>query len=424
MSDISRRKFVTTAAAAGAGLTIVPRHVLGRGFQAPSDTVNIATVGVGGMGRSNTLALASQNIVAFCDIDDRLLEGTLKQIQGMAAKAPAQGQRPPQGRPGQRPPSKAQLAANERRARVDRMASLKRFADEQIPRLKRYRDYREMLDKQKDLDGIVVATPDHMHAAIATAAMDLGKHVYVQKPLCWSVEEARVLAKKAGANKKIVTQMGNQGHSSDGARTGYELIRSGAIGDVREVHVWTNRPLGFWPQGIPRPEPRGQDMRGTEGACGRSTRWASTPSPTLSWDLFSARAGVHYPVHPATGAAGPIGAGLRRHGRAPVDSVLALDPGPDTIETVSTRSTGLLPRFDHHYEFRRAAHATVKLMHDGGPPPNRRSWRRETNKEGGSRRQQGQGAPRQLWIEVADVPDSLKSVGDPPRRGPHHDQHE
>ena len=112
-----------------------------------------------------------------------------------------------------------------------------------------------MLDKQKDIDAIVVATPDHMHAVIALAAMDLNKHVYVQKPLCWSVEEARALAKKAKEKPSVVTQMGNQGHSSDGSRTGYEYIRGGAIGDVREVHVWTNRPLGFWPQGIPRPAP-------------------------------------------------------------------------------------------------------------------------------------------------------------------------
>ena len=122
--------------------------------------------------------------------------------------------------------------------------------DEQLPKIERYRDYREMLEKQKDIDGIIVATPDHMHAPIASAAMDLGKHVYVQKPLCWSVEEARTLAKKAKEHPKIVTQMGNQGHSRDEARLGYEYITSGAIGDVREVHVWTNRPLGYWPQGF------------------------------------------------------------------------------------------------------------------------------------------------------------------------------
>ncbi len=125
----------------------------------------------------------------------------------------------------------------------------------QLPKIQKYRDYREMLEKQKDIDAVIIATPDHMHAAIAVAAMDAGKHVYVQKPLCWSVDEARVLSKKAKDNPKLVTQMGNQGHSRDEARLGYEYITSGAIGEVREVHVWTNRPLGYWPQGVPRPGP-------------------------------------------------------------------------------------------------------------------------------------------------------------------------
>ena len=111
-----------------------------------------------------------------------------------------------------------------------------------------------MLEKQKDIDAVVIATPDHMHAPIACMAMDLGKHVYVQKPLCWSVEEARVLAKKA-KDRKIVSQMGNQGHSLDDSRTSVEHIAAGTIGEIREVHVWTNRPLGYWPQGVPRPKP-------------------------------------------------------------------------------------------------------------------------------------------------------------------------
>ena len=110
-----------------------------------------------------------------------------------------------------------------------------------------------MLAKEKGIDAVVVATPDHMHAVVAKAAMDLGKHVYVQKPLTWSVHEARVLRQTALANTKLVTQMGNQGHSSDGARLINEWIRAGVIGPVREVHVWTNRPARYWPQGIPRP---------------------------------------------------------------------------------------------------------------------------------------------------------------------------
>src|SRR5688500_6569185 len=131
MSDISRRRFLTTTAAAGAGLTIVPRHVLGRGFQAPSDTVNVATVGFGGMGGSNTRRLMSQNIVAICDVDDALVDAQLKRMQDDAARTPAAAQQP-------QPAiviSKAQAAANARRPRIDNMAALRRFTGEQMPRL-------------------------------------------------------------------------------------------------------------------------------------------------------------------------------------------------------------------------------------------------------------------------------------------------
>ena len=151
-------------------------------------------------------------------------------------------------------PSALQRAADEKwRPEPDRVL-LQRFVDEQLPRLKTYRDYREMLEKQKDLDAIIIATPDHMHAPIASAAMAAGKHVYVQKPMCWSVAEARHLAAQAAANPKLVTQMGNQGHSLDDARRGQDYLASGMLGDITEVHVWTNRPLAYWPQGVPRPK--------------------------------------------------------------------------------------------------------------------------------------------------------------------------
>ena len=135
---------------------------------------------------------------------------------GLAGSAPQQEPRS----------TAAQAAANQRRAPINELADLRRFMDQQLPKAQRYRDYRQMLDKQKDLDGIVVATPDHMHAIIASSAMDMGKHVYVQKPLCWSVQEARHLAQKAKTTK-VVTQMGNQGHSMDEARLGYEYITVG-----------------------------------------------------------------------------------------------------------------------------------------------------------------------------------------------------
>ncbi len=388
MSEISRRTFLTTTAA-GAGLTILPRHVLGRGFQAPSDTVNIATVGFGGMGGSNTRRLMSQNIVAICDVDDALVDAQLKRMADDATSVPASPQQP------QRQPamSKAQVTANARRPRIDNAAALRRFTSEQIPRLKRYRDYREMLDKQKDIDAIVVATPDHMHAVIALAAMDLNKHVYVQKPLCWSVEEARALAKKAKEKPSVVTQMGNQGHSSDGSRTGYEYIRGGAIGDVREVHVWTNRPLGFWPQGIPRPAPLGAGTsapRPLRFPSGRVTplmadalyREAAAIPSTLSWDLFLGVApdvDYHPIYHPhhwrgwvdwGQGALGDMGAHLIDH------PFQALNLGlPTVIETLSTPFNGVC--FPHatttYYQFpARGDMPAVKLTwYDGGLTPPR-----------------------------------------------------
>ena len=269
-SGVSRRDFVQSTAIAGAAWLIVPRHVLGRGMTAPSDLVNIAVVGINGQGGSNTQAVMSQNIVAICDVDDSLLEGRLTRWRTAASPPAAAGGRQGGGggagraggaaTPAPPPrwkdlgPSKLQQAADAKWTE-DGQANLRRFVDEQIPKLKRYRDYREMLDKQKDIDGVIVATPDHMHAAIASAAMAAGKHVYVQKPLGWSVAECRHLAKKAAENPKLVTQMGNQGHSSDGARQGREYLLAGAIGDVHEVHIYTNRPLGYWPQGVPRPAP-------------------------------------------------------------------------------------------------------------------------------------------------------------------------
>ena len=205
---ISRRRFVGGLAAA-TGVLIVPRRVLGgRGYQAPSDTVNIATVGyVHGMGSSNTRACRDQNIVALCDVD-------------------------------------------ESEAAIVRMRRSREPILDLFPKAARYRDYRVMLERQKDIDAVIVATPDHTHAVVAMAAMQLGKHVYVQKPLTRTISEARALT-EAGRRYKVVTQMGNQGHSGEGVRLIQEWIEDGAIGKVREVHCWTNRPI--WPQGMPRP---------------------------------------------------------------------------------------------------------------------------------------------------------------------------
>ena len=372
-AGVSRREFAQTAAAAATAFMIVPRHVLGQGMTPPSDLVNIATVGIGGMGGNNTQAVMSQNIVAICDCDTTLLNNRLDSWRRTVNPPPAaagQGRQGGQGGGGRqggrgggagraggtgapRPEwknfgaSKAQLAANEKWTQAGSGVNLKRFVDEQLPRVKTYRDYREMLEKQKDIDAVIVATPDHMHAVIASAAMDLGKHVYVQKPMCWSVHEARHLAKKA-ADKKVVTQMGNQGHSQDDARRGQEYIMAGAIGDVKEVHVWTNRPLAYWPQGIPRPSAPTSDpatLRWNNSGVTQRLAAAmngSYPVPdTLSWDLFLGVAPdveYHPLYHPfnwrgwvdwGQGALGDMGAHLVDH------PVWALQLGlPTVIETV------------------------------------------------------------------------------------------
>lgn len=198
----SRRKFIRNTSLAAAGFFIVPRHVLGRGYRAPSDKLNIAAIGAGGKGIVN-IELAynngAENIVSLCDVDDR-------------------------------------QAADSRKKH---------------PKASYYRDFREMLDKEgKTIDAVMISTPDHMHAVMALPCMQLGKHVYVEKPLTHDIYEARILTQAAG-KYKVVTQMGNQGSSSDGTRNVEAWVQQGVIGDVHTVHVWTNRPT--WPQGIATP---------------------------------------------------------------------------------------------------------------------------------------------------------------------------
>ncbi|WP_426325561.1 Gfo/Idh/MocA family protein [Pedobacter sp. R-06] len=199
----NRRDFIKTTAIAAAAFMIVPRHVLGGpGYLAPSDRLLVAGIGVGGKGQSDLSMFyksGKADIAFLCDVDDR-------------------------------------RAAN----------SIKAF-----PKAKYYKDWREMLDKEhKNFDAVSVSTPDHNHAIQALAAMQLGKHVYVQKPLTHDIYEARILT--AAAKKyKVVTQMGNQGASNDGPRQMKEWYEAGLIGDVHTVYAWTDRPV--WPQGIPRP---------------------------------------------------------------------------------------------------------------------------------------------------------------------------
>jgi predicted dehydrogenase len=380
---ISRRQFIETAAVTGVGMAIVPRHVLGRGFTAPSDLVNIASVGIGGMGHTNLANVASQNLVAICDVDWDYAGTSIERY----SRELEQRKNPPPPRAGQAP-----QAANPDPARAGQTTENYQRLVDQLPKAKRYSDYREMLAQQKDIDAIIVATPDHMHAPIALAAMDLGKHVYVQKPLCWCVDEARALAKKAKDNPKLVTQMGNQGHSHSESRMTVEYIQQGAIGDVREVHVWTNRPLGYWPQGLPRPDAsatanNGQPLpwngQGVEKRLAAAMAADGRPVPsTLNWDLFLGVAPVvpYHPVyHPfnwrgwvdwGQGALGDMGAHL-------IDFPFwSLELGmPTSVETISTPFNDVCypNATTTYYEFAaRGSKPAVKMTwYDGGLLPPR-----------------------------------------------------
>ncbi|WP_028298360.1 Gfo/Idh/MocA family protein [Olivibacter sitiensis] len=203
LSNLSRRRFLKGAGLAATGFMIVPRHVLGGvGYVAPSDKLQVAGIGVGGKGSSDINSFyesGKADIAYLCDVDDRRAAGSVAKF----------------------------------------------------PKAKYYKDYREMLDKEhKHIDAVSVSGPDHNHALHALAAMQLGKHVYVQKPLTHDIWEARVLT-DAAKKYQVVTQMGNQGASNDGPRLAREWFDAGVIGDVHTVYCWTDRPV--WPQGIPWP---------------------------------------------------------------------------------------------------------------------------------------------------------------------------
>ncbi len=224
---MSRRTFMGAAASTAFAFSIVPGKVLGK--NAPSNKLNIAVIGASGRGGANLRGLQSENIVALCDADLERAKNSIRKNSG---------------------------------AKV-------------------FRDFRVMLDKmEKDIDAVVVSTPDHTHAVAAMAAMQRGKHVYCEKPLAHSIYEVRKLI-EAARKYKVATQMGNQGHSSEHIRLCCEWIADGAIRDVREVHAWSNRPMGGYafPSGLPRPKD-------------------TPPVPdTLDWDLWLGPA-QHRPYHP------------------------------------------------------------------------------------------------------------------------------
>jgi predicted dehydrogenase len=436
--EMSRRSFLEKAAVTSAAVSIVPRHVLGRGFTAPSDTLNIACVGVGGMGRSNLINLASQNLVAICDVDWAYTDRNLSRLDTDVANLQQHIDHPDAAPATPGKPAPPPVDPAKAKARLNEILHLK---NDLLPKAKRYSDFRVMLDQQKDIDAVVVATPDHMHAPIALAAMDLHKHVYVQKPLTWSVSEARQLSKRA-AETKVATQMGNQGHSLDDARKAVEYVWAGAIGEVREIHVWTDRPVGFWPQGVPRPKalPAGDppdmlkwDQGGVDERLAAAMASGTYPVPdTLSWDIFLG-VGPSVPYHPVyhpfnwrgwidwgCGAIGDMGAHL-------LDvSMWSLNLGlPTSIETVSTPFNGASYPSGSliFYEF--AARGTlppIKLTwYDGGLMPQKPEelGEEELVKEGGAILvgSKGKLMHRTYGAHPRLLPQSLEdSVGTPPQK--------
>ncbi|MAT13995.1 MAG: dehydrogenase [Planctomyces sp.] len=216
LNKTNRRDFLKQGAALSTAFWV--GHQIGYAApKSPLEKINFASIGVGGKGNSDSnSAAAAGNVVAICDIDVRQLK--------------------------------------------------KKAADRSFREAEQFNDFREMLDKMGDsIDAVTVSTPDHTHAAAALKAMKMGKACFCQKPLTWSIKEARMLREMA-EEKQVATQMGNQGTSYTGLREAVEVIRAGGIGDVTEVHVWTNRPV--WPSGISRPEDTGN------------------APPFVKWDLF------------------------------------------------------------------------------------------------------------------------------------------
>ena len=278
-NKISRRKFLGGAAFSAAAFMILPGSVLGlRGGTSANGKLNLAGIGIGGQGGNDVGAMAGENIVALCDVDQSYAAPIFKKY----------------------------------------------------PAAKKFTDFRRMLDEMKEIDGVVIGTPDHLHAFATMEAVRRGKHVYCEKPLTHSVWEARQVSAAARA-AKVATQMGNQGQASEPTRHLCELVWSGIIGSVREAHIWTDRPSQglfneYWPQGIARPKDE-------------------PPVPaTLDWDLWLGPA-PQRPYNPAylpfkwrgwwdfgTGALGDIGC----HAMDPVFRALKLG-APLSVQASSTR---------------------------------------------------------------------------------------
>ncbi len=315
---VSRRQFLGGTAVGALGITVLPSHVLGLGgATSPNEKLNIAAIGCAGQGGSDINNVATENIVALCDVDWRHAAGTFKKF----------------------------------------------------PNAKPYKDFRRMLDERnKEIDAVIVATPDHLHAFASMQAIKMGKHVYCEKPLTHSVWEARQIA-QAAREAKVATQMGNSGQASEGRRVLAETIADGAIGPVREAHLWTDRPSNglfneYWPQGVTRP-----------------TDTPAVPD-TLDWDLWVGPAPLrsyHHAYVPfkwrgwwdfGTGALGDIGC----HSFDPVFRALNLGH-PISVEASSTRvneeSYPLASMVTYQFPARGEMPALKLVWYDGGLRPPR-----------------------------------------------------
>lgn len=315
-STLPRRQFIKSATAAAAfGFQIVPRHVIGRGQIPPSEKVTLGCIGVGGQGGADLRDLYDTglaNIAALCDVD------------------------------------------------MDRAsASIRKHKNAVL-----YRDYRELIDKQKDIDAVLVATPDHVHAPASILAMRAGLHVYVEKPLAHTIAEARAMRDVAKETNRV-TQMGNQGHASEGIRLTREWIQAGVIGKVTEVHVWSDRPGKFWDtQGKPYP-----------------TEVVKVPKD-LDWNLWLGPA-KERPYHPdfcprkwrgwwdfGCGALGDMAV----HNADPAFYALDL-PAPDWVEAeTGPNNNQSFPEWNvitYHFPVRGERPAVKMVWYDGGKLPPR-----------------------------------------------------
>jgi predicted dehydrogenase len=309
--SLNRREALLRLGGAGLASLCLDRIHIPAWASSPNERLNIAVVGCGGQGAENLKHISGQNVIALCDVDDE---------RGAEAFG-------------------------------------------QFPRAKRFRDYRKLFDAMHgQIDAVVVSIPDHMHAPVSLAAMELGKHVYCEKPLTWSIDEVRRMAKVA-SEKKLATQMGTQGMASDGSRAGIETIRSGVLGEITELHVWTDRPAGWWPQGVDRPTDR------------------PTVRSGLDWNLWLGVAPAR-PYHPAycpfvwrgwkdfgTGAVGDMGI----HNAAMPFAALDLGP-PTAAEIVATSGlkTETFPawsRLKLNFPARGGRGPITMYWYDGGQKP-------------------------------------------------------